>query len=694
MNINFVYSAWWLLPGILAAGGLSYFLYHKDKQLRDAPLWGIRGLAGLRFLFLSGLIFLLPGPSLNIKKTEKEAPVFIIAQDNSSSVLLNADSAWYKNDYPTALRDLKSALEENFDLHYLQFGDSVSEKSDPDFTDGLSNFSDLHFSLEAGYAGRHVAGMLLATDGLYNEGRQPLPLFGDFRFPVFTLALSDTSQKRDALIHDLKYNRLAFLNNRFPLRIYYRANKMDDEELTIKLIQEGEVLLSKEVSVSGDKHTAYTDIKIEAKEAGLQTYEVVIEPVEGEISLENNRQLISVNVIDNQQEILILASAPHPDIAAMNRALEQNKNFSVSTVMLDGLPVSLEETDLIVYHQVPAKRKAASAVISQADKRGIPGLYILGPQSDLQAFNSLAHNLRVDIKGESMDNAQPEAVKDFNRFRLSADFLDLSDRMPPLHVPFADYRFSGDYDMIFTQRINGVETGKPLIALSGEEQRKLAYITGTGFWRWRMTEYIQNGTHDGFDDLFNNLTQYLITKSTGKQFAVQAEQIIAENKSVVFEAELYNQAYELINEPDVKLFLSDSTEETREFNFNRSLNAYRLSLGSLPAGEYTWKAEVNYENNLYSEEGNFIVEPVSMEGLQTQANHRMLKMISEATNAEMFYPDEMPDIPENLKSRDMAKPRITSGISQSVLLNLKWIFFLLLGLISLEWFFRKFWGGY
>ncbi len=111
-------------------------------------------------------------------------------------------------------------------------------------------------------------------------------------------------------------------------------------------------------------------------------------------------------------------------------------------------------------------------------------------------------------------------------------------------------------------------------------------------------------------------------------------------------------------------------------------------------GEYSWHAKVNYENNTFTEEGNFIVEPVSLEALKTRADHRLLGMISKNTGAEMFFPGDMEEIPKEITAYEINKTRITTSQKHSVLLNLKWIFFLLLGLISVEWFFRKFWGGY
>ncbi|MDA3819006.1 MAG: hypothetical protein PF590_00820 [Candidatus Delongbacteria bacterium] len=694
MNIDFTYSPWWLLAGLVFAAGLSFFLYYKDTQLRELNRTWVRVLAVLRFLFIFGIVFLLLGPSLNVKKTEKEEPVFIIAQDNSASVLLNADSALYLNEYPQKIKSINSKLSEDYDVHYLQFGDSVQDKENLDFSDAVTNFSDLMFTLQAGYTGRHVAGMLLASDGLYNQGHHPLHQFSDLPYPVFTLALADTTQKKDALINDVNYNSIAFLNNRFPVRVHYHAYKLEGETMKIQLLKDDKVLLQKQVDINTENITDHVDLQIKADETGLQTYNIIIEPVEGEITRKNNSRRISVNVIDNQQHIVVIAAAPHPDIAAIHRALKQNKNFSVDIQYLSEMSVNIDDADLIICHQVPAKNNPASSVFKTTETKHIPVLFVFGLQSDLRAFNQLGYNLSIKTKGESMDYAQALHNQDFKHFSLSSDFLDILETLPPLYVPFADFQFTGEYSTVFTQKINGINTAKPLISLSGMEQRKLAFVSGTGLWKWRMTTYVQNGNHDGFDKMVNNLIQYLVTQSTGKQFSVTTEQITSENQSVIFDAELYNEAYELINDPEVKLYIEDSTGKENEYKFNRSLHAYQLNLGSLPVGKYAWRAQVEYENNTFTDEGIFLVEPVSLEALKTRANHKILAMISKNTGAEMFYPGDIETIPQRLQAYDINKTRIITSQSHSVLLNLKWIFFLLLGLISVEWFFRKFFGGY
>ena len=41
-----------------------------------------------------------------------------------------------------------------------------------------------------------------------------------------------------------------------------------------------------------------------------------------------------IDILDNKQQILILAKAPHPDIAAMQSALEKNVNYEVKSMLV------------------------------------------------------------------------------------------------------------------------------------------------------------------------------------------------------------------------------------------------------------------------------------------------------------------------------------------------------------------------
>jgi hypothetical protein len=76
------------------------------------------------------------------------------------------------------------------------------------------------------------------------------------------------------------------------------------------------------------------------------------------------------------------------------------------------------------------------------------------------------------------------------------------------------------------------------------------------------------------------------------------------------------------------------------------------------------------------------------------ADHQVLYALAEKYDGEMFYPSQMGQLPELLKQREDIKPIVYTQNNLRDIINLKWVFFVLLLLISVEWFMRKRSGAY
>jgi hypothetical protein len=78
----------------------------------------------------------------------------------------------------------------------------------------------------------------------------------------------------------------------------------------------------------------------------------------------------------------------------------------------------------------------------------------------------------------------------------------------------------------------------------------------------------------------------------------------------------------------------------------------------------------------------------------TIADHQLLYSLAKKGGGEMVYPNQLKKLADILNAREDIKPISHSEKKLSDMINLKWIFFLLLSLISLEWFIRKINGAY
>jgi len=175
---------------------------------------------------------------------------------------------------------------------------------------------------------------------------------------------------------------------------------------------------------------------------------------------------------------------------------------------------------------------------------------------------------------------------------------------------------------------------------------------------------------------------------------VEGKNNFLENEPVLFDAEVYNQSYELINSNDVEMIITNSQGDEYPFEFGKTANAYQLNAGILPVDNYTWEARVREGENIYTDDGTFTVSPLNIEAINTIADHNLLFQISQKTNGMLLYPDQLETLPELLRSREDITTITYTDRKYSELINIPWIFGLILLLISLEWFIRKRGGSY
>jgi len=68
--------------------------------------------------------------------------------------------------------------------------------------------------------------------------------------------------------------------------------------------------------------------------------------------------------------------------------------------------------------------------------------------------------------------------------------------------------------------------------------------------------------------------------------------------------------------------------------------------------------------------------------------------LANGSDGALFYPRELDKLAEAIKSRDDIRNVVYEQTWFKEAIHLKWLFFLILGLLSLEWFVRKRNGAY
>jgi hypothetical protein len=190
------------------------------------------------------------------------------------------------------------------------------------------------------------------------------------------------------------------------------------------------------------------------------------------------------------------------------------------------------------------------------------------------------------------------------------------------------------------------------------------------------------------------MIQFLSVNVDKSFFRMEGESNFMENEPVNFDAEVYNQSYELINNNDVEMTITNSQGDVYPFVFGKTARAYQLNAGILPVDNYTWEARVRVGENLYTDDGAFTVSPLNIEAVNTIADHNLLYQLSEKTNGEMIYPADLEQLPEMLRNREDITTITYTDRKYSDLVNIPWVLGLIILLLSIEWFIRKRGGSY
>ena len=112
-------------------------------------------------------------------------------------------------------------------------------------------------------------------------------------------------------------------------------------------------------------------------------------------------------------------------------------------------------------------------------------------------------------------------------------------------------------------------------------------------------------------------------------------------------------------------------------------------MGNLPPGNYSFIGNALLGKEKLSSIGGFYVTPILTEYRQTTADHRLLNAMAKQSGGKMFMPQNLLKIADEVSKNDNIKTISYEDRRYVELINVKWLFALILALLSTEWFLRK-----
>lgn len=673
-EVLFSYSPYWIIPILLLAFSASYFYYFRKNSYTKAQAWL---LAGLRFFALVLLGLLLLQPHFSAEDYREEKPIVVFLNDESASVYATEDSL-QRRARLQELSELQNSLAEKYLIRSFNFAKNFSDTSvDPQET----NLGEALNQLQGRFYQENLAAVVLSSDGIFNRGLSPQTTnFKNFA-PIYTIALGDSSSKLDLALSSVLYNKTMLKGRSQNISVNLNAKNFNGNSLLLKLLDaKGNTVSQASYTVNSDNWFDKHIFKIEAKKSGLESYQLELEPQEGEQNTSNNRKSFAIEVIDSKERILIIAAQSHPDIAAINRSLTKDENYEV--LYSSNESAKLDSVDLIIAFRPSEK------LFNNIYNSGIPLWLFADPQTKMKDWGFWPALKTLLPEGE---DTYVDLNSNFALFPVSMEEKELWSKLPPLDGFYGRLEAPIGFSALFHKRIADITTSSPVFTLGEEQGRRIALTLGMGIWRWRVYAYKQMREFETFDALMHKISQYLLSQTRSEGLKIEVPQENFANTVINWRATLFDASGNLVNDPEIKLTLVSEQGKEFSYSFQRRLKDYALQIKGLEEGKYRYQAETRLNDKLYSQRGEIFIEMNRLEMQNLQAQPAVLRALANRSGGRFFQENEISALKESLL--ELNSPILSFPVLNTRSIFSTWqLFFVALGFLAIEWLLRKYWG--
>jgi hypothetical protein len=251
--------------------------------------------------------------------------------DAASDVVLNLDvkqrhaiAAASRLNLATSLlsqsaRPVFKSIGERVDVGYHVFGNNTRMISDDNELSSkqlgeliaAGKGTDISAALEsvAKSAGAVPAGIVLLTDGI-NSGsslrfESVLQDLGARGIPVYTVPIG-LAAPDDVSIRNIVMQEVAYSGDRVPVRVQIQSKGYEKRTARLSVRLNDRRVSSRVVRFDGGVQFEEIDFRVDVHEKGAVQIDVVVEPFDDEISIENNRVKRSIRIVNEKVNVLYI----------------------------------------------------------------------------------------------------------------------------------------------------------------------------------------------------------------------------------------------------------------------------------------------------------------------------------------------------------------------------------------------------
>ena len=637
----------YLIAILLATLVVAFQYYRQLKEIGFGKSWWWLA-ASFRWLAIAGLVLLFFNPWWMDESDQVQKPIVVVYTDASASISGKDSAVWHK-----ALQGMST----NAEIRIYVFTQDVL------LGDSVSGLDAYRTNLGAvvqhanGLAGsENMAGVVWMTDGIGNAGR-------DLKFetfatgvPVISVGAGDPSLQKDVVIESVNCNEEVFLGNRFVVEVSVKSKLFKSKGLTVQL-KAGNQVMNQVWLPQNTLDWRRFSFEIKPNAVGVLPISIEVLGAEGDVNVANHKRSIAVKVVDDRKEVALVFGSPHPDISAMKVALESGGQFAVRSVYKDKFD---GKADVMILHGWDFQSAKDVERVSGWLNLG-KAVWVFSSPSQNEANCGKALNFQSGSGGVSRawQESQVAWNQDYTGWTLDEQEQKQWLNYPPVAVPISKSTLKEGMEVLLFQRWAGMKTSVPLMVQWQSENGAVAQFFGEGLWRWRMQEKSSTGEAKVFDAWMRRTVGFLAMGSTRKKSIeiVMRENVVDVRDKSVVRVLCRDASGALDDRVERGLELVDESGVSRSLNLTKTSGGWTSVLPSVIEGTYLLKA--NCKSMKAVDEKRFVVMNQPSELLNTQANHDVLRDVSNRTGGAFLTLNRSDELNELMEKKMVLKPVLT-----------------------------------
>lgn len=724
--LKLAWPNWLFALTVVALAGIAYLFYFRTLP----PLSPGRRVLSLtlRALTLSALLFLILEPALRLLFRQREKPVVAVLLDNSASMIIQ-DSYGERGDslravarylsggaFDPSLRSAGAAHNDSLDVRLFSFdlaarawnGDSLRFE-----TDGSDLGRAIAVAIDS-LSGKNLQALVLVSDGIYNQGTNPLLAARNSPAPIYTVLVGDSTAPKDLAVRRVQTNQITYVDKKLPVEAVLWQNGFDGQTALLSVSDGERVLAQRTISLGKSGFEQKETLEITARQAGEFNFTVSVQALEGEVTGRNNRQMVRVRVLKSKIKVLAMAGAANFDRRTLSFVADQLKDYQFTFLTEKGPGQYFEQSfrdaqpdsqDVLIFYGFPTRNSDPAQLrelMRQVSNRRIPVWWFITRDTDAGKLREFESLLPFQAAGP-LSPIENQFARLSSGGRLHpATRLDENEsvngqlwrELPPLQIYRGIKMRSGGQALLELDPRPGEAVPRDLdpaicFAYRQNEIKHLVF-NGANFSNWHF-QLQEDPARDRFLVQFmERAIRWLANRDDIHQIQIAPlQQIYNVGEPVTFSGQVYDEFYNPISDARVVATVSSDTLNYSDEMIAEGNGFYRQTFSGLPEGEFSYRVEARRNDKpIGARTGKFTVNPFFLEFQQIPANAALMRQIARETGGTAYLPGEFT---RQFPGKKL-ESRVQYTFSEYFLWNYWYWLAALILLLGTEWFLRKRWG--